>query len=57
MLDFNGDLYGKTVHLEFVQRLRDEAFFFSTEELRFQIERDIEHTRQVLSGAFYEARL
>ena len=51
LLDFNGDLYGKTAHLEFVQRLRDEAYFSSTEELRLQIERDVEHTRQVLAGS------
>ena len=56
LLDFNGDLYGKTVHLEFVQRLRDEAYFSSIEELRFQIEKDVEQTRQVLAGVFHEAR-
>ena len=57
LLDFNGDLYGKTAHLEFVQRLREEAYFSSTEELRLQIERDVEHTRQVLAGVFHEAKL
>ena len=57
LLDFNGDLYGKTAHLEFVQRLRDEAYFSSTEELRLQIERDVEQTRLVLAGVFHETRL
>ncbi len=57
LLDFNGDLYGKTTLLEFVQRLRDEAYFSSTEELRLQIEKDVEHTRQVLAGVFHETRL
>ena len=57
LLDFNGDLYGKTAHLEFVQRLRDEAYFSSTEELRLQIERDVEYTRRVLAGVFHETRL
>ena len=55
LLDFDGDLYGKTVCLEFVQRLRDEAYFPSTEELRLQIERDVEHTKRALAGAFHEA--
>ena len=57
LLDFNGDLYGKTVHMEFVQRLRDEAYYPSTEELRSQIERDVEQTRQALAGVFHEAGL
>jgi hypothetical protein len=37
----NGDLYGKTLELIFVKKLRDERKFPSLEELREQIARDI----------------
>ncbi len=49
LLDFQGDLYGKRLRLEFVERLRDEVGFDSAETLRAQIELDVETTRQVLS--------
>ena len=48
LLDFEGDLYGEIVRLEFVQRLRDELAFTSTEALRNQIAKDVEDTRRVL---------
>jgi riboflavin kinase / FMN adenylyltransferase len=41
LLDFNGDLYGKTLELIFVEKLRDEKKFPSLDELREQIARDI----------------
>ncbi len=41
LLDFNADLYGKTLELIFVEKLRDEKKFSSLEELREQIARDI----------------
>jgi riboflavin kinase/FMN adenylyltransferase len=40
LLNFNGDLYGKTVRLAFVQRLRDERRFEDVDALRAQIEAD-----------------
>lgn len=49
LLDFRGDLYGKHVRLEFVQRLRDELEFTSIGALRKQIARDVEDTRRVLA--------
>ncbi len=39
---FSGDLYGARVELDFLERLRDERKFESTEDLRNQIGRDIE---------------
>ena len=49
LLDFNEDLYGKKLRLEFVERLRDEESFDSTEALQAQIKLDVEKTRQILS--------
>ena len=48
-LDFDGDLYGGTLRVFFVARLRDEARFDGIEALRRQIEMDIEGARSVLA--------
>jgi riboflavin kinase/FMN adenylyltransferase len=40
LLGYAGDLYGKTVRLSFVQRLRDERRFGDVDALRAQIEAD-----------------
>ena len=45
LLDFNGELYGKAMEIELVERLRDEQRFGSTDELATQISRDIERAR------------
>ena len=45
LLDFEGDLYGQTVRVEFYKRLRDEIRFDSLEALKDQIHRDAEATR------------
>ena len=41
---FSGDLYGATLTLEFIRRLRDEQRFPSVEALRRQLEKDAEET-------------
>jgi len=41
LLNFNGDLYGEEVEVEFVKKLRDEKKFASVEELKTQISHDI----------------
>ena len=46
LLDFSGDLYGRTVTLEFHRFLRPERKFGSLEELKAQIQRDAEETRE-----------
>ena len=46
LLDFEGDLYGRTLVLELWQRLRDERAFASESELVDQIGRDVEATRR-----------
>ena len=45
LLDFQGDLYGKTLRLEFYQHLRDEIRFDSLEALKAQIAADADTTR------------
>jgi riboflavin kinase/FMN adenylyltransferase len=45
LLDFTGDLYGRQVRLEFLDRLRDEMRFPSVEDLRAQVFRDIAAAR------------
>ena len=46
VLDFNGDLYGKHVHVEFLHKIRDEQKFASLEALKAQIAIDIVTARQ-----------
>ena len=49
LLDFNDDIYGKKIKLEFVEYLRPEEIYSSVEELLEQINRDIGKTRQILN--------
>lgn len=46
LLDFEGDLYGERVSLEFRRRLRGEERFSSLEKLAAQISKDVEAVRR-----------
>ena len=46
ILDFDGDLYGQAIRVEFYRRLRDERKFESLEALKAQIETDAGKTRE-----------
>lgn len=46
VLDFNGDLYGKHVHVEFFHKIRDEMKFDGLDALRVQIAKDVEVARK-----------
>jgi riboflavin kinase/FMN adenylyltransferase len=48
VLDFAGDLYGKTLRVTFVKRLRPEQRFATAEALIAQMETDVANTRLVL---------
>ncbi len=50
LLDFQRDIYGEDVRLEFVARLRDELRFDSVEKLLEQIGRDIENIKLILQS-------
>ena len=45
LLDFEGDLYGKTLRVEFFRHLRDEIRFDSLDALKAQIAADADTTR------------
>jgi riboflavin kinase/FMN adenylyltransferase len=49
LLNYKGDLYGKDMRLEFVQKLRDEQRFPSSEELKVQIEKDVREVEVILA--------
>jgi riboflavin kinase/FMN adenylyltransferase len=49
LLDFDGDLYGKTLCLQFVERLRGERRFDTPEALIEQMHRDVQRTRELLA--------
>jgi len=49
LLDFGSDLYGKSVTLELIERLRDEKKFNSVQELLGQIREDINVAKGILT--------
>ncbi|MGH8145014.1 MAG: bifunctional riboflavin kinase/FAD synthetase [Rhodanobacteraceae bacterium] len=50
LFDFDGDLYGKRIEVEFVAKLRDEEKFADLEALRAQMDRDAVRAREILDG-------
>jgi riboflavin kinase/FMN adenylyltransferase len=51
LLDHDGsDLYGQTMRIDFIERLRDERRFDSTEALMAQVTEDIARTRGLAAG-------
>ena len=51
LFDFDGNLYGEWVRVEWVERLRDVKRFASVEALQQQLERDRTRAREVLAAA------
>lgn len=49
LLDFQGDLYDKTMQVDFIQRLRDTRPFSGVEELLAQVNEDVERARLILN--------
>jgi len=49
ILDFNEDIYGQNIRVNFVQRIRGEEKFSNISELSDQIKKDIEKARKILS--------
>jgi len=48
LFDFDGDLYGKRIEVEFVEKLRDEEKFADLDAMVRQIDRDAAAARQIL---------
>ena len=49
ILDFNDNIYGKKIRVNFVQRIREEIKFSNISELSDEIRRDIVKARKILS--------
>jgi riboflavin kinase/FMN adenylyltransferase len=50
ILDFEGDLYGRTLRLEFLRRLRGERRFETVQALVEQMHEDVRATREIAAG-------
>ena len=50
LIDFEGDLYGSELRLDFVARLRGERRFDTAEALIEQMDRDVARTREILAA-------
>jgi len=49
LLGFDGGLVGERIHVQFVERLRDECRFTDVKALRAQIKKDIAKAREILT--------
>ena len=49
LLDFDADVYGEELRLEFLERLRGERRFDSVDALIEQMNLDVKDTRRVVS--------
>lgn len=49
ILDFDGDIYGKTLRLDFYRFLRPEQKFASTDELKVAVAKNVEQTRELFA--------
>ncbi|HTC72496.1 MAG TPA: riboflavin kinase, partial [Solirubrobacteraceae bacterium] len=47
LLDYDGDLYGQMLRIDFLARLRGERRFESPEALVEQMDRDVARTREL----------
>ncbi len=48
IFDFDREIYGQPIRVNFIKRLRDEKKFSSVRELSRQIEKDVRHARRLL---------
>ena len=51
LLDYEGDLVGREISVEFWERLRDEVRFDTAEKLSEQIAADVARTRELVPGS------
>ncbi len=49
ILDFDEEIYGKIIKIEFIDRIRNEIKFNSLDELKMQISNDINQARKILA--------
>ena len=51
LIGFDGDIYGETLRIAFIERLRGEKRFDSVDELVAQMNRDVEQAKQIAESA------
>ena len=51
LIGFDGDIYGETLRIAFLERLRGEKRFDSVDELVEQMNRDVEEAKRIADGA------
>lgn len=49
LLDFHGDLLGRRLTIDLLDKLRDERYFSNVEELKLQMEDDVKRARAILA--------
>ena len=49
LFDFNADIYGRRVQVDFLHKLRDEAKYPDLDSLVAQIGRDVDNAKQFLA--------
>tara|TARA_Y100001970_G_scaffold233484_1_gene291101 strand:- start:396 stop:1322 length:927 start_codon:yes stop_codon:yes gene_type:complete len=50
ILNFNQDIYGESIKLEFIDKIRDEQSFKSVESLIIQMKKDVQKIQQMLKN-------
>jgi riboflavin kinase/FMN adenylyltransferase len=53
LIDFDDDIYGENIQVEFVSRIRDERRFPNIDALRAQIQKDLDQSREILSTSLH----
>jgi riboflavin kinase/FMN adenylyltransferase len=56
ILDFNRNIYGRNMRVNFIQRIRDELKFSTVSDLSEQIKRDVIEAREILSKTVHFKR-
>ena len=52
IFDFNEDIYGETIKIDFIKYLRDEKKFDSLDELAVQLNKDKEICKELIKNNF-----
>ena len=50
IFDFDADIYGRRIEVEFVERLRGEKKFDGVEAMTEQVQRDAARAREILAS-------
>jgi riboflavin kinase/FMN adenylyltransferase len=49
IFDFNEDIYGRYIHIDFIEKIRDEVKFNNADELIKQMHRDAKKAKEILT--------